>query len=126
RLTFGARISLCSRLFFSDTWMSRSMSSTYYVDCPQHFGGGSHSGFDQPGCLVLHGPHALMAGRLANVFTGTALQHQVADRVGDRQQLEHPDPVQVSGMRAEVAARAAHEPVRRDPATDGIQKGQLL
>ena len=54
------------------------------------------------------------------------LDHELADRVGDEHELVDADAVGVAGLRAEVAAGAAHELRLRCSAADAVEERELL
>ena len=94
-------------------------------DGPRH-GQVGHAGLDQAGRLLLKRPHALVPGQLADLVVRGAAQHHLAQRVGERHHLVDADALQVTGVRAEVAAGAADEAVRRYLAADRVEQGPFL
>src|SRR6185437_3095642 len=74
------------------------MSDLHYVDRAHDLGRRGDPGGDQGDRLLLQGAHALGAAQLAQFVVRTLVEDQLADRVGDRHQLVHPDPLEVAGV----------------------------
>src|SRR6266700_3981577 len=93
------------------TYANLTTSAPYNVNGPQHLGEVGHAGFDQTPRLFLERAHTLVPRDLADLVVGGVPQDHLADRVGHRHHLVDADPLQVSGVGAEVAAGPAQEAV---------------
>ena len=72
--------------------------------------------------LVAERAHALVLGACPQVVLRCLLHDELADLLGDAQQLVDADPFRVAGVRAEVAAGAVPERVLRGPAPTLVQR----
>src|SRR5882757_4308431 len=108
------------------TYANLVISAPDHIDGAHDLADRGDTGLDQPDGLFLQGPHALVAGRLADLVVRGAVHDQLADGVGDGHQLVDPGPLEEAGVRAEVAAGATDEPADRDLTAERVEERELL